>query len=383
MGQLDAMLKIVAAAHDACFDEDAWTICLGRVADLLGSNGVVLALEDRGRAFTIGFEAMTAPESRSAYLGEFHAIDPVIAFGRRAPVGRSYSDDMAIQRSALERSRFHADFARRFDYCHCIQAFTHRNEGSSGFFVAARSPRAEPFGHAERALLDQLIPHLEQALRLRAMLQRADQRRVTALETLDELSEGVILVDDQLTIVFANLEAQRLLRARDGLAALGSKLAAATASETSRLRRGIGQACSGALDDGPSMVPIGRPPPKRPLFLRIATLSAAMADQFGERRAGACLFVRDPDRPWHAEVRVLRAALGLTSAEARVASLLAAGLDLNGIVSHLRTSTSTARTHLKHIFAKTDTSRQAELVALINSIPRGRTDRALRTYGPP
>ena len=373
MGQLDTMLKIVAAAHDTCFDEDAWTNCLGQVADLLGSNGVVLALEDRSRAFTVGFEAMTAPESRSAYLGEFHAIDPVIAFGRRAPIGRSYSDDMAIQRSALERSRFHADFARRFDYCHCVQAFTHQDKGSSGFFVAARPPRADPFEHAERALLDQLIPHFERALRLRILLQRADHQQVTALEVLNGLTDGVILVDDQLTIMFANLEAQRLLRDKDGLVTLGSKLATATAFETSRLRKAIGQTCSGGLDGGPSMIPVGRPPPRRPLFVRIAKLSAAMAEQVGERRAGACLFVGDPDRLWDSEIRVLQAALGLTSAEARVASHLAAGMDLNGIVSHLRTSTSTARTHLKHIFAKTNTSRQAELVALINAIPRGRT----------
>ena len=371
MDQLDALLNIVAAVHDTCFDPALWADCLRKVAELLDSNGVVLALEDTSRSFAISFEANTPPESSATYLSEYHKIDPVIAFGRRAPVGRSYVDGMAIERSDFERSRFHAEFALRFGYACCIQAFTHQSDGCSGFFVAARSSRAEAFDQEERRLLDHLVPHFERALRLRTLLERADLARVEALDVLHEMADGVILVDDDLTITFANPEAHRLLSGRDGLLSVGSRLTAATSADTARLRHGVIAISSGGLDAGPSIFPIGRPPPKRPLFVRIAKLSAAMAFQLQRKTARACQFIGDPDRP-PSETRALEAALGLTPAEAKVVGLLAAGIDPKAIVMHLQTSPETLRTHIKHVFAKTNTSRQAELVALVKSIPTGR-----------
>ena len=61
--------------------------------------------------------------------------------------------------------------------------------------------------------------------------------------------------------------------------------------------------------------------------------------------------------------------LGLTPAEAQVASLLATGLDIAGLTVRLHISQATVRSHLKSIFAKTETGQQSQLVALINAIP--------------
>ena len=57
--------------------------------------------------------------------------------------------------------------------------------------------------------------------------------------------------------------------------------------------------------------------------------------------------------------------LGLTRREAEVAARLAAGQSLSDTAAGLAMSRETARHHLKQIFQKTDTHRQAELVARI------------------
>jgi DNA-binding CsgD family transcriptional regulator len=63
--------------------------------------------------------------------------------------------------------------------------------------------------------------------------------------------------------------------------------------------------------------------------------------------------------------RMLQARFDLTTAEARVAGLLAAGHSVAGIGDKLGIGVNTVRTHLQRAFAKTGTRRQSELVALV------------------
>jgi DNA-binding CsgD family transcriptional regulator len=64
-------------------------------------------------------------------------------------------------------------------------------------------------------------------------------------------------------------------------------------------------------------------------------------------------------------IELLRSHFGLTPAEAKLALHLVAGETLRSAEVKLSISYETARTHLKNIFNKTGTSRQAELVIVI------------------
>jgi DNA-binding CsgD family transcriptional regulator len=65
------------------------------------------------------------------------------------------------------------------------------------------------------------------------------------------------------------------------------------------------------------------------------------------------------------DLESLRRRYGLTKAEADVALRVLDGTGLAPIAEELSISLSTVRTHLRHVFAKTDTHRQAELVRLL------------------
>ena len=64
-------------------------------------------------------------------------------------------------------------------------------------------------------------------------------------------------------------------------------------------------------------------------------------------------------------IDLLRSHFGLTPAEATLALHLVAGETLRSAETKLSITYETARTHLKNIFSKTGTSRQAELVVTI------------------
>jgi DNA-binding CsgD family transcriptional regulator len=64
-------------------------------------------------------------------------------------------------------------------------------------------------------------------------------------------------------------------------------------------------------------------------------------------------------------IELLRCHFGLTPAEARLALHLVAGETLRSAEVKLSITYETARTHLKNIFDKTGTCRQAELIVVI------------------
>jgi DNA-binding CsgD family transcriptional regulator len=69
-------------------------------------------------------------------------------------------------------------------------------------------------------------------------------------------------------------------------------------------------------------------------------------------------------------IDLLRCHFGLTPAEARLALHLVAGETLRSAEAKLSITYETARTHLKNIFNKTGTCRQAELVVvLVTALP--------------
>ena len=70
-------------------------------------------------------------------------------------------------------------------------------------------------------------------------------------------------------------------------------------------------------------------------------------------------------------IELLRCHFGLTPAEARLALHLAAGETLRSAEAKLSISYETARTHLKNIFNKTGTCRQAELVVVLVTVLPG------------
>jgi DNA-binding CsgD family transcriptional regulator len=73
------------------------------------------------------------------------------------------------------------------------------------------------------------------------------------------------------------------------------------------------------------------------------------------------------------DLRVISGLFDLTTAEARVARGIAGGMAVDDLASSLRITRETVRTHLKRIYRKTGTTKQAELVLLLSGLgaPRG------------
>jgi DNA-binding CsgD family transcriptional regulator len=89
------------------------------------------------------------------------------------------------------------------------------------------------------------------------------------------------------------------------------------------------------------------------------------ADVSPPRRIVALLFLWETEDGRDSLAETLRTRFGLTPAETRLALALANGMGLRDAAERNGVRLSTARVQLKSIFSKTETHRQAELVALL------------------
>ena len=92
------------------------------------------------------------------------------------------------------------------------------------------------------------------------------------------------------------------------------------------------------------------------------------------RSARVVVLVEEPARRANAPFAAFTKSHGLSPAETGLASRLVRGLSLRQAAAELGISDNTARSHLKHVFAKTGARRQADLVrrALTHDMESGK-----------
>jgi DNA-binding CsgD family transcriptional regulator len=130
--------------------------------------------------------------------------------------------------------------------------------------------------------------------------------------------------------------------------------------------------------NGPGgLMNISRPSGKRPLVLLVAPLAAPdeiLGLPLARAGPAAVVFVHDPEARKGSSDRDLQRLYRLSRSEARVAVAIRDGERPEEVADRLCVSVHTVRSHLRRIFSKTSTNRQADLVRLLLSQPatRGR-----------
>jgi DNA-binding NarL/FixJ family response regulator len=186
---------------------------------------------------------------------------------------------------------------------------------------------------------------------------------------IDRFPLGVILANASMVVAHVNRIGKEILAERDGLMMeRDHRLYGWKREVTIELRALVGRTAGGLQGDGAGGgLSLARPSGRHPLSLLVAPIPMAGSPETGA--PCAAVFVSDPERRAATTHDLLRRLYGLTRAEAILASAMMQGKSVERSCLELGISTNTARTHLKRIFCKTDTSRQGELISLLLSSP--------------
>jgi DNA-binding CsgD family transcriptional regulator/PAS domain-containing protein len=208
-----------------------------------------------------------------------------------------------------------------------------------------------------------LAPHLDRAVRLQMRLSSADLHADRISGVLDVLTLGVVLVDDSGLPLWHNRRAQEIMSRSNAVRLASAGLAGHCRSDSQSLRELIKQAVS-AGNQG--LLAISRGAELRPLLVVAVPLKPRGVPDDSDRSACGVIFISDPDRTDAPTVEALRRAFDLTYREAQTAIAIANGHGLKAAACSMGVALTTARSQLQQAFAKTGTSHQAELAALVH-----------------
>ncbi|RAR68033.1 LuxR family transcriptional regulator [Paraburkholderia unamae] len=368
--------RLIDAIYDAGFDARRWPGVCERIARHIGAQHVNLTVLPPQSAFTLErWQGIDASFARS-YAQHYGADDPLVPQARRWPAGTLVTDTMIRPQDSHARSAFVQEWVRPQRIYTVAFANVLREDGMAGVLGALRH-EARLYGEDELEALRVLLPHVRNALRVQQHTAPHDDGAHASADALDALAHGMLIVDANARIVVANRAATAQLARATGLRSEHGTLAATTAAATHQLRGLIARAAGNDVREraGGALL-ISRPPPDEPLQVLISPLGAHRhADLAPGARAGtAMLIVIDPQAARRGVETRLVALFGLTPAQARVACEVGKGLSPKDVAETLQVLPSTVRTHLHHVFAKTATRRQAELMRLIAQLAIARGD---------
>lgn len=354
--------RLVSGIYAAALTPQKWGVALAEISRMLDASGCGLITgEGPSRSVMI---ATVPPEARKVYTEYYHAIDYVLDAVEKGPAGLIRGGQALV--ALKSQSEFEADFMRRFEMDDGM--FLRLNAGGTPTSLVVAAPKgSEPFDTAERVkLLSALVPHLQQALRAHNKLTTLARSSVDLAAALEAVRDGIIIVGSDEWVIHLNTAAERILRAEDGLKMWSGRLAVTSTTAEHQLQRAL----HAALTDDGSTIRGGRSfvcerrSGRRAYVIHVLPLHHTATDETSSD-AKALVLIVDPDQEPERAAALLRRLYGLTTTEADVAVRIARGADLREISDELSVSIATVRKHLQHVFDKTDTHRQAELVRLV------------------
>ena len=369
---------LIGSIYEAVGQPELWSRFLDRFADAVGGAPTVLLLFNaNARVGSVTAAVRVDPAAVEQFNQYYITIDQWAAHGHAHYIeGRVDPGQLLCPDRVLRHSEFYADFLRPLDIFEHFHGVIATDGAHASIISSSRPERMGPFSAQALDLTRLLMPHLRRALNL--------HRRLGALETgtrwqediLDRLPTGTVMISAAGRMLFLNAYARRVITQGDGLKCGPEGLVAQRPSDTQRLQQLVRGAIDTTLGRGieaGGVMRIPRPSGLRSFQLLVSPYRSTRTWP-GVEQPAATVFITDPEREPEYPPALLSRLYGLTPAEARLAVLLLGGGSVAEAADQLGVTLNTARTHLKQVFAKTGTKRQAELVRLLIAGPLALVD---------
>ena len=374
MSDQDAFERIMASLCDAMLDDAEWPATSALIDEACGTVGNALLVGEgppddiRTHFVALCYRGQHREDLKREWLGVYHPINECVPRFRQLPDSQMVLAPDLYTAEELKTSRAYNEGLYRLSAQHGVIV---RLDGPAGCTITWVS--GDPVGSGgwaapQRALLQGLLPHIRQFVRVRQALVSAGALDMAETGLLDNTRIGVVHLDRRGQILEANDRARALLRHGDALVDRGGELRARQPADHTRLERLVAAALptSGTPAVSGSML-LRRPDGLPPFVVHIKPVRVWQPD-FGARRAAALVLIVEPGRVPHIDPVLVATALGLTPAESQIAVWLAEGKTVRAIAGATGRTTGSVYWHLNRIYRKQGITRQADLVRLVLSV---------------
>lgn len=352
------MIDLVPRIYDAGCGQSSWNDVMADVCAKLGATGhltyQVAKSPDAGDSAVLSNDGF-APELLERYFGHYASCNVWAASDAMVP-GAVFTSSMLYPDERLKHTEYWSGWLRHVDVFYVVGGIIHDDAQSRTKVSFVRPEGAQRFEAGEMRLLETIAPHFQGALGAQKRLAQAR----SLLHVLDEVDQGVVLLQSDGQVVHMNACAGMLLGEQDTVRMVRGRLEFASFEHGEQFR---------AL--ARTHVQLAR---SRTVYLRLqgrgdqvfhAALMRLPDDIAGSHRLA--LFIKR-QQGGGAPAAALRELYGLTRAEAELASAMADGQSVGELAEARAVSVHTVRAQLKAVLQKLGVRRQAEVVQIVGSL---------------
>lgn len=369
----DRLHAAIAAMYDRCLEPEGMTTLGGIVERALGIGSSIhfVCEQSEGRMVRLlSASANFDAAARRDYAAHYHDMNPWFQRVRPRPPPVIVRGEELIDKDALQRTEFGADWCPRVGILHMMGCTYRLPGGMLGGSGVHRSPREGPFDADSKRLYGLLMRHFANAVQLRLRVDLRAGQEAAANEVVEAMEIGAVLVQGDRTVAQANAVAEAVLRRNRWLTVVDGRLRTVHPGSLGVLSLRIAAAAQTAEGAGIDPGAVVRLPAHGHEALPVLILPfRPRAAAWGRLRPTVLLLFRAPDRRSTLSPAALQDCYELSPAESRLVALLVEGNSLTRAAGVAGISLNTAKTQLQSVFARTGFSRQTDLVAEIRGNP--------------
>ena len=349
--------------------------------------GAFISIENRDPVATISAMTGIFEEHGRQYASEFIKIDPAPAIFARLATGTASTTDRLMTSEERRSLPFFNEFFVPIGLTETLGANLFRDQARFSLLGLQRGDDRQPFDDNDIARMERLLPHVARALQLRRAFVRIETKALLLQAAIDRMPAGLVLLDLEGTAIYVNATMQRIgQRAEEhgvSIDRTGRPLIANLAARQ-RFDALVADTASGG-SGGVFKAP--RNGHDRDYVVLVAPSPASLSGLEWDRsgHASCLILVHDPEARTKSAAEILKDALNLPNATARLVAALAADDDLKSFAEREGVTINTLRFHLHTAFplGHQNPGRSGAACGAAVARLRARRSRRLITQAPP
>ncbi len=360
---------LIGQIYDTTFDPDRWPGVLANIVGFMdGKTGALVSQGVGGKHVNFHYSWGEDPKYTELYRTTYARLNPaVVPVALSVKSGEICSLSMMIPFGEFLKSRFYKEWAQPQGYGDVTTVIIEKAADGFAHLGVSYDLANSPVGDELRRKMALLAPHVCRAVAISKLVELSKIEAALLADTVDSLDAAVFLVREDGRLGHANGSGRALLaqgvlfRENNGVisavnpearAAVSASLAAAASGDAGMTNRKVA-------------IPLTSRDGERYVCHIMSLAAGARSGARARYDTAVAMFVHKASVERPTMIEAVAAHFKLTPAELRV---MFAIIEVGGtpeVAKMLGTSIDTVKTHLKRIFAKTETRRQADLVKLV------------------
>jgi DNA-binding CsgD family transcriptional regulator len=360
---------LIGEIYDAALDPARWPRVLEHTSVFINGGPAMLFSQDPVRRVgELHCAWKVADNFRALYFEDILKTNPLLPLTTFVPIGQPFAISTLMPYAELKVSRFFTEYMQPQGMIDIVGVVLEKS--AAGQVIAGFGRDAvQGLGDAEaNHRMGLIAPHLRRAVSIGKLIDRQHVEAEILANVLDSLAAGVFLVGAAGEVIRANARGRAMAQEQSVLGMEQNRLAIRDRRIGRVLQETLQRVAAERLEAGGGNVELTGTMNERYVASVLPLTSGYRRRAYGDHGAVAAVFVREAGVEAAPSLELVARSFGLTPAEVRVLhALILEAKGVAAIAAVTGIAESTVKTHLRHLFRKTGTSRQLQLVKLVAS----------------